>query len=153
MTLSVLKIIAANSPLPDIAPEKEYPLEINLDKGTAFDGDADDNFFLSPFIDQVEHFTSKKYTSTLDWVYYTDGRARNVISIIKSIIQHTDTVELWNFWCGYLEDDERPIIKTTIVHIAELMPKDIQNWDNQEVWKTPSRSGDRPTFYCLRIIR
>ena len=151
--MSVWKIIAADYPLPEVAPGQEYPFEINLDEGTAFDGDADDNYSISPFYEEVKHFTDKKYTSTLDWLYYTEGRARNVVNIMKSTLQHTDSVELWNFWCGYLEDNERPIIKTALIPIAELMPRDIQKWDSQEVWEKPSQYGGRPIFHCLKIIR
>lgn len=57
--MSVWKMIASNYPLPELKPEKEYPLKINLDKGTAFDGDADDNFFLIPFPDNQREYTNK----------------------------------------------------------------------------------------------
>ena len=146
-------MIASNYPLPEIRPEKEYPLEIDLDKGTAFDGDADDNFFLIPFLDNLREYTDKEYASTLDWVYYTKGRALKIIEIVESVLQHTDSVEFWNCWLGDLDEPERPIIKAVTILFSELSPKEIQAWDIQEVWNSPSRYGDRPIFYCLKIIR
>jgi hypothetical protein len=40
--MSVCTFIASDSPLREISPSKEYPLEINLDTGTINDGNADD---------------------------------------------------------------------------------------------------------------
>ena len=36
--------IAADSPLPEVTPSQDYPLHIDLDTGTIFDGGADDNY-------------------------------------------------------------------------------------------------------------
>lgn len=36
--------IAADTPLPQVTPSHDYPLHINLDTGTIFDGGADDNY-------------------------------------------------------------------------------------------------------------
>ena len=47
--MSVCRLIAADIPLPEWAPSQEYPLEINVDEGTIYDGGADDNFFLHSF--------------------------------------------------------------------------------------------------------
>jgi hypothetical protein len=153
MILSVWKMIASNYPLPEVKPEKEYPLEINLDEGTIFDGDADDNFLLYPLLDDVGEYTDMEYGTTLEWAYYTEGRAIKIIEIIKSVLQHTDCVELWNFWLGDLEEHEHPIIKVATIPLAELTSKDIQEWDIHKVWNVPSRYGDRPMFYCLKIVR
>ena len=151
--MSVWKMIAADYPLPEIRPEKEHPLEINIDKGTIFDGDADDNFMIYPFRDSVKAYTDMEYGATLEWVYYTEGRGNRIIEIIETLLQHTDKVELWNFWLGDLDEYERPIIKVAKISFKELRPKDIEEWDSQIIWPSPSRNGDRPTFYCLKIIR
>lgn len=151
--MSVWKMIASDYPFPEIRPEKEYSLEINIDKGTIFDGDADDNFMIYPFLDDVRAYTDMKYGATLQWAYYTEGRAYKIIEIIKVVLQHTDRVEFWNFWLGDLDEYERPIIKVATIPLAELQPKDIEEWDIQEVWQSPSRYGDRPIFYCLKITQ
>lgn len=49
--MSVCTFIASNCPLAEVAPEKEYPIAINLDNGTFDDGGADDNYFFLPFRD------------------------------------------------------------------------------------------------------
>lgn len=36
--MSVCTFIASNMPLKEVAPEKEYPIEINLEKGAIDDG-------------------------------------------------------------------------------------------------------------------
>ena len=150
------RMIASDLPLPELSPEAEYPLEIDLDKGTIYDGDADDNFRLSPFLD-VKIYTDREYGSTLDWAYCTEGRAVRIIEIIKSALQNTESVELWNFWLGGWaydpDEEERPQVRTVTVPIADLIANDILEWDGHEVWKRPYRCGDRPTFYCLRVTR
>ena len=151
--MSVWKMIASDFPLPAVKPEKEYPLEINLDQGTIDDGGADDNFTLSPFPDNVKAYTDRKYGATLFWYSCTEGRAARIIEIIKATLQHTESVELWNFWLGTLGEHERPFIKTVTIPVADLTPHEIQEWDIQQVWRSPSRPGDRPTFYCLRVTK
>lgn len=42
--MSVCTFIASDSPLYEVAPQKEYPLAINVDENTICDGGADDNF-------------------------------------------------------------------------------------------------------------
>ena len=44
--MSVCTFIAADCPLKEVSPEKEYPLHINIDEGTIEDDGADDNYFL-----------------------------------------------------------------------------------------------------------
>lgn len=146
-------MIASNYPLPERKPEKEYPLEINLDEGTIFDGDADDNFFLFPLLDDVRAYTDLEYATGLEWAYYTEGRATKIMEMIKALLQETDSAELWNFWLGHLEEYEHPIIRVVTLSLAELTPKDIQAWDAHNVWDVPSRLGDRPHFYCLKIVQ
>ena len=47
--MSVCTFIASDFPLTEVAPVQDYPLEINLDNGTIYDGGADDNYFLHFF--------------------------------------------------------------------------------------------------------
>ena len=48
-TVSNYVFIAADCPLPEVTPPQEYPLQINLDTGTIFNGRTDDNYCLLPF--------------------------------------------------------------------------------------------------------
>ena len=73
--MSICTFLAANYPMPEAAPKKECHCYINVDEGTIFDGDADDNFFLHNFED-VKDYTDKEYGVYLEWAYYTEGRAR-----------------------------------------------------------------------------
>ena len=44
--MSVCTFIASDFPLKEVSPVQDYPFEINLDKGTMYDGGTDDNYFL-----------------------------------------------------------------------------------------------------------
>ena len=143
--------IAADCPLPEVTPSQEYPLEINLDTGTIFDGGADDNYFLLPF-DEVDLYCEKKYGVYLELPQFTAGRAGQMIDYIRTALTQTDSVEIWNVWLsGYWEFEDRPHICKKTVPIDELTADDIkeivqaENWDN--------RDHNRPWFYCLEIIR
>ena len=69
--MSVCRLIAADIPLPEWRPSQEYPLEINIDEGTIYDGGADDNFFLHHF-PYAEDYTGRAYGVSLEW-NYTEG--------------------------------------------------------------------------------
>jgi len=150
--MSVCTFIAANCPLDEVRPSKEYPLEINIDEGTIFDGDADDNFALYKFFD-VDDYMDKKYGVYLSWAYYMEGRAKLLLKYIEDALRHTDTVEVWHVWLngGYYEYDERPIIKKKIIHIDEVNPEDIREIDSGEIWN--EYDSNRPIHYCLEILK
>ena len=150
--MSVCTFIAANCPMDEVRPSKEYPLEINVDEGTIYDGDADDNFSLCKFR-AVFDYTDKKYGVCLEWAYYTEGRAKLILKYISDVLSRTDTVEVWHVWLdyGYYEYDERPIIKKKPLHIDEISPEDIREIDNAVIWENPN--SIRPIFYCLKIIK
>ena len=96
--MSACRFIASDYPLPEVAPEKEYPLEINIDTGTIYDGGADDNFFLYSFLD-VSDYTNKKYGVSLEWDY-TDGRAEQILKYMRDALEKTEEIELWHVWLG-----------------------------------------------------
>ena len=147
--MSVCTFFAANYPMPEVAPKEEYPRYINVDEGTDFDGDADDNFFLHNF-ESVKDYTDKEYGVYLEWAYYTEGRARLILEYIKDILKKTDSVELWHVWLmDYYEYDERPVIKSEAIPFEELTVDDIKIIDNADIWNNPDRN--RPSYYCLKI--
>ena len=151
--MSVCTFIASDYPLPRVAPSQEYPLVINIDEGTIYDGGADDNFFLHTF-EEVQSYTDKKYGVWLEW-HYTDGRAEQIVKYMKEILQYTDSIELWHVWLmDYFEYDERPVIHKRAVTIAEITVDDIKETDDAEIWNNPDkRNPNRPSFYCLKISR
>ena len=83
--MSVCKFIASDVPLIEFAPAQDYPLHIDVDNGTIYDGGADDNYFLNTFSD-VADYTDKKYAVSIEW-NYTDGRAKQIIEYIKNALQ------------------------------------------------------------------
>lgn len=148
--MSVCTFLAADCRLPEAAPSKEYPIE-RIDNGTIYDGNADDNYFLHQFND-VAFYTDKKYGVCLEWFYYTEGRARQIIEYIKAALQHTDCVEIWHVWLmDYYEYDDRPVFWRNTIHIDNLTADNIQEIDAAEIWNNQDKN--RPSFYCLKVIR
>ncbi len=149
--MSVCTFLAADVTLWEVAPIKEYPLHIDIDNGTIYDGDADDNFYLCIF-DDVQSYTDKKYGVCLEWAYYTDGRAEMILEYIKDALQNTDSVEIWHVWLmDYYEYDERPVIRKNTTSIKELTINDIRELDKAEIWN--NKDKNRPSFYCLKVTR
>lgn len=151
--MSICTFIASDYPLPVVAPLQDYPLEINIDNGTIYDGNADDNFFLHVFED-VHRYTDKKYAVWLEW-NYTDGRAKQILKYIKEALHDTDCLELWHVWLmDYYEYEDSPVIHNRTISLKELTAKDIEEFDNAEIWNEPDkRYPSRPSFYRLTIRR
>lgn len=150
--MSVCTFIAANCPLDEVRPSKKYPLKINVDEGTIFDGDADDNFSLYEFRD-VTDYADKEHGVYLEWAYFTEGRAKLILKYIADVLSRTDTVEVWHVWLngGYYEYDERPIIKRRTLHIDEVAAEDIREITDAEIWSNVN--SIRPIHYCLEILK
>ena len=149
--LSVCTFLAADYPLPKVFPKKEYPRYVNVDEGTVFDGDADDNFYLHSF-ESVKDYTDKEFGVYLEWAYYTEGRAGLILKYIKDVLENTDCVELWHVWLmDYYEYDERPVIKSEKITFDELTVDDINQIDNAKIWN--NLDGNRPSYYCLRVTK
>ena len=143
--------IAADTPLPEVTPSQDYPLHIDLDTGTIFDGGADDNYCLLPF-DEVDLYCEKKCGVYLELPQFTNGRAEQIIAYIRTALMQVGSVEIWNVWLsGYWEFDDRPHISKKIVPIDKLAADNIkeivqaENWDN--------RDHNRPWFYCLEVTQ
>ena len=151
--MSVCKFIASDMPLAEFTPSQDYPLHINVDNGTIYDGDADDNYFLQTFAD-IEDYTDKKYGVSLEW-NYTDGRAEQIIQYIKEALQKTDVIEFWHVWLmDYYELEDRPFVHRKIISVRELTTEHIKEIDNAVIWNTPDKMyPNRPSFYCLTITR
>lgn len=140
--------------LTEVSPVQDYPFEINLDKGTMYDGGADDNYFLH-FFQDVQNYTDKKNGVCLEWNYFTEGRAKQIIEYMKNVLQDTTSIELWHVWLmDYYEFEDRPVIHRQTVSIDELTTKHIKEIDDAEIWNTPDKMyPNRPSFYCLEIKR
>ena len=151
--MSICTFIAADIPLQDVAPSKDYPVYIDVDNGIFDDGGADDNFFLFSFRD-VQDYTDKKYCVYLEW-YYTDGRAEQVLKYIGAALEKTESVELWHVWLmDYYEYEDSPVIKKRTISIGEMTIQDIKEMDNADIWNKPDKQlPNRPSFYCLKINR
>ena len=151
--MSTCIFIASDYSLPEAAPSREYPLEINIDTGTVSDGGADDNYFLKSFID-VGDYCDKQYGVSLEWDY-TDGRANRIIEYIKDALNYTDCVELWRVWLGTWYDyEDSPVVHRSTVISGELTAEHIKAVNDAVIWNKPDKNNpNRPSHYCLRIIK
>jgi len=149
--MSVCKFIASDASLSEVASRKDYPLEINIDNGTIYDGGADDNYFLLSF-GAVSDYTNKKHAVYLEW-NYTDGRAEQILEYIKENLKKTEEIELWHVWLmDYYEYEDSPVIHKRRISIKELTIRDIKEWDNAEIWNHPDKHlPGRPSFYCIKV--
>lgn len=140
--MSACRFLASDYPLPEFAPSKEYPLEINIDTGEIYDGDADDNYFLLNFAD-VDYYSRKKYGVSLEW-RYTDGRAKQLIEYIKTALQRTKTIEFWHIWLmDYYEFEDRPFIHKKVISVDELTTEHIRELDEAVIWNTPDKMKEQ----------
>lgn len=151
--MSACVFIASDKALTEFAPGREYPLEIDIDRGTINDGGADDNYRLISF-DSVRDYTDRDHAVCLEW-NYTAGRAKQIIEYIKTALQKSDSIELWNVWLmDYYEYYERPYIHRKTISIDELSVGHIREIDSAEIWNVPDKMyPQRPSFYCLTIKR
>ena len=151
--MSICRFLASNTPLTEFSPLQEYPVKINIDKGTIDDGGADDNYHLITF-DSVKDYTSKDFGVSLEW-NYTDGRAKSIIEYIKGAMQKTDSIEFWIVWLmDYYEYEDRPFVHRKTVTISELTTEHIKEIDSAVIWNIPDKMyPKRPSFYCLTITR
>ncbi len=150
--MSACRFIASDSPLIEFAPSQDYPLEINIDNGTIYDGGADDNYFLN-FFESVKDYTDKNYGVYLEW-NYTDGRAKQIIEYIKTALRKSNSIEFWHVWLDCYEFENRPFVHKKTISIDELTTEYIKEIDSAAIWNTPDKMyPERPSFYCLTITR
>lgn len=155
--MSACTFIASNASLPTVKPSKEYPLFIDLDHNTVWDGDADDNYFLVPFKEPAfdfSHYTDKKYCVSLEW-RYTEGRAKQILAYIKKALENDESVEIWRVWLSDFYDyEESPVLKRQFLSWKDLTVEDLREMDEADFWNHPDpHYPDRPSFYCLVVER
>lgn len=151
--MSVCTFIAADIPLQEMKPSKEYSVLIDIDKGIIEDGGTDDNFYLFSFPDVLD-YSDKKYGVSLEW-YYTDGRAEQILKYISEALKETESVELWHVWLmDYYEYEDSPVVHKRMISVQEMTVKDIYELDNADIWNGPDKNlPSRPSFYRLIVTR
>ena len=124
--MSVCTFIAANCPLDEVKPSKEYPLMINVDTRSVLTVMLMINS-LYEFM-EVTDYTDKTYGVYLEWAYYTEGSAKLILKYIEETLRYTATRSVARVftWCFY-KYDERPIIYRKTLHFHEVVPEDIEN--------------------------
>ena len=150
--MSACIFFASDAPLPEVFPPPEYDyLAINVDDGTIDDGGADDNFALRTYPYSFL-YTDKAFAVCLDWAYYTEGRARQLIDYIGSALESAPCVELWHVWQGgFYLFDERPVVHRAAVRFDEFVVDDLRELGETDLWN--NKETNRLSFYCLTVTR
>ncbi len=129
--MSYFTYIASDYPLPTVErTDREITIEIDTETGEVFDGDFEDDFALYPAEGLSDVCTEKKYAVYLEWSYYTEGRAKNIIEYIKENLKHTDEVELWHIWSGAGDIFN---VHTKNIPMESLSPEMIRELDEREI--------------------
>lgn len=129
--MSYYTYIASDYPLPTVErPDRDFTIEFNTETGEVNDGDFEDDFALYPAEGLSDVRTEKKYAVYLEWSYYTEDRAKNIIKYIKENLKHADEVELWHIWSGA---GELFNIHTKKILIASLTPEMIRELEEREI--------------------
>ena len=122
-----------------------------MDDGTIDDGGADDNFALRTYPDSFL-YTDKAFAVCLDWAYYTEGCARQLIDYIGSALESAPCVELWHIWQGgFYSFDERPVVHRAAVRFDEFVEDDLRELGETDLWN--NKETNRLSFYCLTVTR
>ena len=151
--MSCCTFLASDAHLREYAPSQEYPLAIDLDKGTVYDGGTDDNYFLTAFADGA-YYTERRYAVSLEW-NYTVGRANRIVKYIREALRESDAVELWHVWLGECcEYEDRPFLHRKTLSVSDLTAEHIREIDQADIWNRPDKGCPaRPSFYCLIITK
>ena len=80
--MSYCTFIASDSPLREVIQQKAYPLTINFDEGTVYDGGEDDSFGLYAFKD-VQRYTDKNMGYFWNGTIIQTGGRRKYWNILK----------------------------------------------------------------------
>ena len=101
---------------------------------------------------QTVFSTDKAFAVCLDWAYYTEGRARQLIDYIGSALESAPCVELWHVWQGgFYSFDERPVIHRAAVRFDEFVVDDLRELGETDLWN--NKETNRLSFYCLTVTR
>ena len=150
--MSYCTFIAADCELPEKPwPDEDYPLDINIDAGTVFDKDADDNYALLAMDNDISVFTGRTSAVALCWNYYTNGRANQIVDYIKTALLSCDVVEIWRVWLSSPSEGLCPSVEKHIIPVSLLSLKDIELIDKADPFD--GEYNKCPVYYCLKIVR
>ncbi|MBQ2830171.1 MAG: hypothetical protein IJF15_04010, partial [Oscillospiraceae bacterium] len=64
-------------------------------------------------------------------------------------------VELWRVWLAdYYEYEDSPVVHRKTITADALTVEDIKEIEKADIWNTPDKIyPNRPSFYCLTIVR
>lgn len=122
----------------------------DIDRGEIRDGGLDDDFSIRVEQSFEDLYSEKKHTASLEWAYYTEGRAKMVIDYLSCHLKQADEVEMWQIWMGI---DSKPLIRSRSLSIQELTPADIKELVGRKVWSDTATEYEIPIQYRLVITR
>lgn len=135
---------------PGVLLVSDREVVVDVDRGEIRDGSLDDDFSIRESSSCMDMFTDKKYTANLEWSYYTEGRAKQVIAYIRCHLEQADEMELWHIWMGI---DVRPLIRSRSIALRDLKPDDIRELVERKVWSETVTEYEIPVQYRLVITK
>lgn len=102
--------VAADAPLPEVTPSQDYPLYIDLDTGTIFDGERMTIIACCPLTRWI--YTARRNTEfILDFLNLPMDGSSKLLLICSTALMQAGSVEIWDVWLsGYWEFGDRPHI-------------------------------------------
>ena len=115
---------------PSVLLWSDTEITIDTETNTIDDGGLDDDFAILELDDTTEDiYTSKQHLVYIEW-NYSRGRAEKVISYIRSHLEQSNEIELWQAWLGNGADTK---ITRYTIHLEELTPQMLERIDELAV--------------------
>ena len=135
---------------PDVILYSDREVVFDIDRNEIRDGGFADDFALLQAEGMEDIYSEKKYKVYLEWNYYTEERAGQVIEYIRDNLSHTDEVEIWRIWMGAAE---KPTIRSKKVPISKLRGEDIRKLEEKDLLGESDELYGLPVQYRLLVTK
>lgn len=138
--MSAYIFLASETPLEEVWEPSERPVFIDLDRETTEGGAFDSNFSVLHTNAVLELSTDKPCFASLE--IYKPGCEAEIVEYLKTQLESAHEIEIWHTW---LNGDFDHKIRKVEIPANRLIPEDIQELKNLEVYREPL------TDYCYQI--
>lgn len=135
---------------PEVILYSDREVVFDIDRNEIRDGAFADDFALLQAEGMDDVYSEKKYKVYLEWNYYTEERADQVIEYIRDNLFHTDEVEIWRIWMGTAE---KPTIRSKRIPISELKGDDIRQLEEKDLLSESDELYGLPVQYRLLVTK
>ena len=135
---------------PEVILYSDREVVFDIDRNEIRDGAFADDFALLQAEGIEDIYSEKKYKVYLEWNYYTEERADQVIEYIRDNLFHTEEVEIWRIWMGAVN---KPTIRSRRIPISELKGDDIRQMEEKDLLGESDELYGLPVQYRLLITK